>query len=63
MKMTERDRLVLGKSLRFLLWFGLLLWALSYSFWLGLAFSMYAAFYNKLGIYSPESLKTFRRNI
>jgi hypothetical protein len=63
MKMTERDRHVLVQSARFLLWFGVLGWALSYSFWLGAAFSLYVALYGKLGLYSPESLKTFRRNI
>ena len=62
MKMTERDRLVLVQSARFLLWFGLLCWTLAYSFWLGLAFSLYVALYNKLGLYSSESFKTFWRN-
>ena len=63
MKVTEREKLVLAQSARFLMWFGLLCWALSYSFWLGLAFTLYVTFYNRLGIYSPESLKTFRRNL
>lgn len=66
MKMTERDRFVLMQSAKIILWFGLFSWALHYSFWLGMAFSLYAALYNKLGLYSPESLKTlktFRRDI
>jgi hypothetical protein len=50
MKMTGRDKLVLVKSARFLLWFGLLCWALSYSFWLGLAFIVYATFHETLGL-------------
>ena len=61
--MTERDKHVLVQSLKVLLWFGLLGWALAYSFWLAAAFSIYVALYNKVGLYSPESLKTFRRNI
>jgi hypothetical protein len=48
MKLTQRDRLVLVKSLRFLLWFGLLLWALSYSFRPGLAFTVYVTFHRTL---------------
>ena len=48
MKMSERDRLVLDKSIRFLLWFGLLLWTLSYSFWLALAFTAYTTFHREL---------------
>jgi hypothetical protein len=48
MKLTERDRLVLVKSLRFLLWFGLLLWALPYSFRLGLAFTVCITFHRTL---------------
>ena len=44
MKLTERDRAVLVKSSVMLLWLGLLCWALYYSFWLGLAFSLYIAF-------------------
>ncbi|HKG15250.1 MAG TPA: hypothetical protein VKB12_18140 [Pyrinomonadaceae bacterium] len=63
MKITGRDKLVLAASARVLLWLVLLCWALSYSFWLGAAFSIYAALSNKLGLYSPESLKTFRRNL
>lgn len=39
MRVTERDRLVLKQSLVTLLWLGLLLWAISYSTWLGLAVS------------------------
>jgi hypothetical protein len=63
MKLTGRDGLVLVESLRVLLWLGLLCWALSYSFWLGLAFVTYVTFYRKLGLYPAESLKTFRRNL
>ena len=41
MRLSERDKLVLQRSFATLLWFGLLCWALSYSFWLGLAVSLY----------------------
>jgi hypothetical protein len=41
MSLTERDRLVLRRSFATLLWFGLLSWALYYSFWLGLAVTLY----------------------
>jgi hypothetical protein len=40
LKLTERDRLVLTKSLVMLVWFGLLCRAISYSIWLGLAVSI-----------------------
>jgi hypothetical protein len=43
MRLTERDKLVLQRSFAALLWFGLLGWALYYSFWLGLAVSLYFA--------------------
>ena len=41
MRLTERDRLVLTQVLALLPWFGMLLWSLSYSYWLGGAFSLY----------------------
>lgn len=63
MKLTEHDRYVLVQSARVLLWFGLLGWALHYSFWLGGAFSAYAALYNKIGLYSPEALRALGRDI
>jgi hypothetical protein len=63
MKMTEHDRLVLVQSGRVLLWFLLLGWALHYNFWLGGAFTAYATFYNKIGLYAPDSPKTFGRDI
>jgi hypothetical protein len=50
MKFTGRDRLVLVESGRYLLWIGLLLWTLSYSFWLGLAFVLYMTFQKTLGL-------------
>jgi hypothetical protein len=53
MKVSERDRLVLIKSARFLLWFGLLLWTLRYSFWLALAFVLYVTFQETLGLKHP----------
>jgi hypothetical protein len=48
MKMTGRDRLVLVRSSIILLWFGLLLWTLHYSFWLALAFTVYSTFHRTL---------------
>ena len=44
MRLTERDRLVLGRSFTVLVWLGVLCWALHYSFWLGAAFSFYVHF-------------------
>ena len=41
MRLTERDRLVLARTLTFMLWFGMLLCTLWYSFWLGAAFAVY----------------------
>ena len=54
MKMTERDRRVLVESARVIVWFGLLSWMLHYSVWLGAAFGIYVALYNKLGLYRPN---------
>jgi hypothetical protein len=53
MKFTERDRLVLVESGRYLLWIGLLLWTLHYSFRLGLAFVLYMTFHETLGLKHP----------
>jgi hypothetical protein len=53
MKVSERDGLVLVKSARFLLWFGLLLWTLHYSFRLALAFVLYMTFQETLGLERP----------
>jgi hypothetical protein len=47
MRLTDRDRLVLVRSLTFLPWFGLLCWALFYSFWLGAAFLLFVNFDRK----------------
>ena len=43
MRLTERDKLVLQRSFAALLWFGILCWALYYSYWLGLAVAVYFA--------------------
>ena len=39
MRFTERDKLVLKKSLAMLVWLGLICWAVSYSMLLALAVS------------------------
>ena len=41
MRLTERDKLVLTESFTGLLWLGMLGWAWSYSYWLGMAFGVY----------------------
>lgn len=41
MNLTQRDKLVLFKSLHMLLWLGIIFWTLSFSFWLALAVSVF----------------------
>jgi hypothetical protein len=63
MKMKGRDKHVLVRSAKVLPWFGLPGWALAYSLRLAAALGLYVALHNKVGLYSPESPKTFRRSL